>query len=74
MEACRHWSRYMRAVRTVASLRGAPMPPPNQAANAPSASAMKPKMPALALGAVAAWFGGGAGAPRRETTVARASR
>jgi hypothetical protein len=29
---------------------------------------------ALALGAVAAWFGGGAGAPRRETTVVRASR
>jgi len=29
---------------------------------------------ALALGAVAAWFGGGAGAPRRETTVVRAGR
>jgi len=29
---------------------------------------------ALALGAVAAWFGGGTGAPRRETTVVRASR
>ncbi len=29
---------------------------------------------ALALGAVAAWFGGGVGAPRRETTVVRAGR
>lgn len=29
---------------------------------------------ALALGAVAAWFGGGTGAPRRETAVVRASR
>jgi len=27
---------------------------------------------ARAIGAVAAWFGGGAGAPRRETTVVRA--
>ncbi len=29
---------------------------------------------ALALGGVASWFGGGAGAARRETTVVRASR
>ncbi len=29
---------------------------------------------ALVLGAVAAWFGGGTGAPRRETTVVRAGR
>ncbi len=29
---------------------------------------------ALALGAVAAWLGGGVGAPRRETTVVRAGR
>ncbi len=29
---------------------------------------------ALALGAVAAWFGGGTGAPRRETTVVRTGR
>jgi len=29
---------------------------------------------ALALGALASWFGGGVGAPRRETTVVRAGR
>jgi len=29
---------------------------------------------ALALGAVASWFGGGVGAPRRETAVVRTGR